>query len=47
MWQTFERVFIGELAGPNLWISGVITLVGSLALVVIFLPVLRRQLKLR
>jgi ABC-2 type transport system permease protein len=47
MWQTFERVFIGEQGGPNLWISGLATLVSSLALVVIFLPVLRRQLKLR
>jgi ABC-2 type transport system permease protein len=47
MWQTFERVFIGELGAPNLWVSGLVTLVSSLALVVLFLPVLRRQLKLR
>ncbi len=47
MWQTFERVFIGELGAPNLWISGAITLVSSLVLVIAFLPVLRRQLKLR
>lgn len=47
MWQTFERVFVGELGAPNLWVSGAITLVSSLVLVMIFLPVLRRQLKLR
>lgn len=47
MWQTFERVFIGELDGPNLWVSGFITLISSLVLVIAFLPVLRRQLKLR
>lgn len=47
MWQTFERVFVGELGAPNLWISGLVTLVSSLAWVVIFLPVLRRRLKLR
>jgi ABC-2 type transport system permease protein len=47
MWQTFESVLIGETGGFGLWTSGVITLAGSLALVVLFLPVLRRQLKLR
>jgi ABC-2 type transport system permease protein len=47
MWQTFERVFIGDLGGLNFWASGLITLVSSLVLVVAFLPVLRRQLKLR
>jgi hypothetical protein len=47
MWQTFEKVFLGDLGGPNFWVSGIITLVYSLALVVILQPVLRRQLKLR
>jgi ABC-2 type transport system permease protein len=47
MWQTFEKVFLGDLGGPNFWMSGLITLASSLALVVILLPVLRRQLKLR
>jgi ABC-2 type transport system permease protein len=47
MWQTFEKVFIGDLGGPNFWMSGLITLASSLALVVLLLPVLRKQLKLR
>jgi ABC-2 type transport system permease protein len=47
MWQTFEKVFLGDLGGPNFWMSGLLTLASSLALVVILLPVLRRQLKLR
>jgi ABC-2 type transport system permease protein len=47
MWQTFEKVFLGDLGGPNFWVSGIITLVYSMLLVVLALPVLRRQLKLR
>jgi len=47
MWQTFEKVFLGDLGGPNFWASGVITLTSSLLLVALLLPVLRRQLKLR
>jgi ABC-2 type transport system permease protein len=47
MWQTFESVVIGQTGGFGLWISGLITLVSSLALVVLALPMLRRQLKLR
>ena len=47
MWQTFERVILGELGGPNLWVSGLLTLASSLVLVAAFLPMLRRQLKLR
>jgi ABC-2 type transport system permease protein len=47
MWQTFESVFIGQTGGFGLWLSGAITLASSLALVVLALPMLRRQLKLR
>jgi ABC-2 type transport system permease protein len=47
MWQTFEKVFLGDLGGPNFWVSGMITLMSSLVLVVLMLPMLRRQLKLR
>lgn len=47
MWQTFLNVFTGDLGGPGFWLSGLITLASSLALVVLLLPVLRRQLKLR
>lgn len=47
MWQTFESVVVGQTGGFGLWISGIITLVSSLALVGLALPMLRRQLKLR
>jgi ABC-2 type transport system permease protein len=47
MWQTFESVIIAPTGGFGLWISGLVTLISSLILVVVLLPVLRRQLKLR
>jgi ABC-2 type transport system permease protein len=47
MWQTFEKLLVGELGGPGFWLSGAITLSSSLVLVAFSLPVLRRQLKLR
>jgi ABC-2 type transport system permease protein len=47
MWQTFESVIIGPTGGFGLWISGTVTLISSLVLVILLLPVLRRQLKLR
>jgi ABC-2 type transport system permease protein len=47
MWQAFENVIIGQLGPANLWLAGSITLATSLALVALFLPLLRRQLKLR
>jgi ABC-2 type transport system permease protein len=47
MWHTMENVFIGNVGGPGFWLSGLITLVLSLALVVALLPLLRRELALR
>jgi ABC-2 type transport system permease protein len=47
MWQTFEKVFLGDLGGPNYWVSGLITLGSSLVLVALVTPLLRRQLRLR
>ena len=47
MWHTFEQVFIGNLGGPGFWLSGIITFISSLLLVMIYYPFLRRQLKLR
>jgi ABC-2 type transport system permease protein len=47
MWQTFENIIIGRLGPLNLWGAGLITLLTSLALVLVIYPYLRRQLRLR
>jgi ABC-2 type transport system permease protein len=47
MWQSFESVLIGSTGGFGLWTSGVIALLSGIVLVIVLLPVMRRQLKLR
>lgn len=47
MWTVYENVFIGSQGQIGFWWAGLITLAFSAAGVLVLLPLLRRQLKLR